>query len=130
MSYREEVITTRRGVTAPVRLGYITPAENNQAKSARESGRTTFTPGPDKIGWARLPAGHELYLRMSGLLWPEAAHRLANAAAVTRERVGKGQVILFAAPPAFRAAALGTTRLLLNALVYGPGMGASSPVRP
>ena len=29
-----------------------------------------------------------------------------------------------------RAATLGTTRILANALVCGPGMGASHPIRP
>jgi hypothetical protein len=67
---------------------------------------------------------------MSGLLWPEATHRLANAAYVTREPLGRGQVILFAVSPAFRAATRPATRVFLNALVYGPGYGAAQPVRP
>ena len=29
--------------------------------------------------------------RMSGLVWPEAAQRIANSAYLTRERVGKGK---------------------------------------
>jgi hypothetical protein len=69
-------------------------------------------------------------LRMSGLLWPEATQRLANAAYLTREGVGKGQVILFAGQPTFRAATLGTQRLFMNAIVNGPGMGANSPIIP
>ncbi|MDH7501363.1 MAG: M14 family metallopeptidase [Verrucomicrobiota bacterium] len=85
---------------------------------------------PPRVGWAALPPGAEMHLRMSGLLWPEAAHRLANAAWVTRESCGRGQIILFATPPTFRAATAGTTRVFLNALVYGPGFGAAQPVRP
>ncbi|MCX8108473.1 MAG: M14 family zinc carboxypeptidase, partial [Verrucomicrobiae bacterium] len=85
---------------------------------------------PSRVGWAALPAGTEMYLRLSGLLWPEAVHRLANSAWVTRETYGRGQIILFATPPTFRAAAAGTTRVFLNALVYGPGFGAAQPVRP
>lgn len=85
---------------------------------------------PPRVGWAALPPGTEMHLRMSGLLWPEAAHRLANAAWVTRESCGRGQIILFATPPTFRAATVGTTRVFLNALVYGPGFGAAQPVRP
>jgi hypothetical protein len=69
-------------------------------------------------------------LRMSGLLWPEAADRLANAAYATRESVGAGQLILFAADPNFRGAALGTARIFANAIVLGPGMGASEPIKP
>jgi hypothetical protein len=37
-------------------------------------------------------------------------------------------VILFAHAPAFRAAQLGAMRVLENALVLGPGMGASQAV--
>ena len=65
-------------------------------------------------------------LRMSGLLWPEARERWANTAYLTREGKGKGQVILFAGDPDMRAYNYGTRQLFLNALLYGPGMGASS----
>ena len=68
-------------------------------------------------------------LHLGGLLWPEAAGRLARTAYVAREKVGCGQVILFADDPNFRAWTLGTRRLLLNAMLYGPGLGTewSSP---
>ena len=62
------------------------------------------------------------------LLWPEARDRIANSAWVTRESVGRGQVILFAHAPAFRAAKLGAMRVLENALILGPGLGANQPV--
>ena len=65
-------------------------------------------------------------LQVSGLLWPEAAGRWARTACVTRESVGRGQVILFAGNPAFRGYWLGTRRLLMNAAVFGPGMGTST----
>jgi hypothetical protein len=71
-----------------------------------------------------------MYLRMSGLLWPEAVQRLANSAYVTREAIGRGQVILFTGEPVFRGASLGSMRLLANALIYGPGCGAAQPIRP
>jgi Zinc carboxypeptidase len=102
-------------VEAPVRLGVL---EASPGAAAR------------RVGWSVVPAGHDLRLRMSGLLWPEAAGRLANSAAVTREGVGKGQIILFANSPTFRGVTRGTARLLLNALVYGPGLGAESPIAP
>ena len=41
-------------------------------------------------------------LRLGGLLWPEAAARLADTAGATTESHGSGQVVRFAAPPAFR----------------------------
>ena len=71
-----------------------------------------------------------MHLRMSGLLWPEATYRLANSAYVTRESLGRGQIILFATGPTFRAATLGPTRAILNAMIYGPGFGAAQPIRP
>ncbi len=67
-------------------------------------------------------------LRLSGLLWPEARERWANSAYATVERVGYGQIILFASDPFFRAYTEGTGRLFLNALLYGPGMGTRQPV--
>ena len=66
-------------------------------------------------------------LRLSGLLWPEARERLANAAWLTVERKGAGQIVLFAAPPAFRGYHLASARLFANAVVLGPGLGASQP---
>lgn len=67
------------------------------------------------------------HLRLSGLLWPEAGARLADCAYATAERVGSGQLILFAAHPDFRGAWHGTRRLVLNAALLGPGCGASLP---
>jgi hypothetical protein len=37
--------------------------------------------------------------------------------------VGRGQVILFAADPDYRGWTLATRRLLVNAVLYGPGLG-------
>ena len=66
-------------------------------------------------------------LHLSGLLWPEAADRIARTACVTREAKGKGQVILFACDPTYRRATPATERLLLNAVLLGPGLGTSHP---
>lgn len=66
-------------------------------------------------------------MRLSGLLWPEARERWANTAYCTRESMGKGQVILFADEPFFRAYFHGTRRLLENAILLGPGMGTQFP---
>ena len=99
-------------VQVPFRIGVYHPAE----------GEATV------LNWAPVPAKQELRVRMSGLLWPEARERIASSAWVTREAIGRGQVILFAHPPAFRAAQLGAARVLENALILGPGMGTSQPV--
>ena len=67
---------------------------------------------------------------MSGLLWPEAAQRIANSAYLTRDRIGKGQLILFSGEPNFRGATLGTNRVWLNAVVYGAGLGTEPRITP
>jgi len=67
-------------------------------------------------------------LRLSGLLWDEARERWADTAWLTRESSGKGQVILFATLPNFRGYFHGAERLLLNALLLGPGFGARQPL--
>ena len=74
---------------------------------------------------ARFPEPERIHL--GGLLWPEAAGRLAHTAYATRERRGDGQVILFLDHPTFRAWPLDSQRMLLNALLYGPGIGTSWP---
>jgi hypothetical protein len=98
--------------------------------AAKAKAEKTKKPQVRKIGWASLPDEYEVNLRMSGLLWPEAAQRLANAAYLTRDAKGKGQVILFADQPMYRGATLGTNRLLLNAIVYGPALGTDRKIIP
>ena len=66
-------------------------------------------------------------MRLSGLLWAGARQRSADIAYATVERLGNGQVILFAADPFFRGYYEGSGRLLLNAVILGPGMGDSQP---
>ncbi len=67
-------------------------------------------------------------VRLSGLLWPEAKHRLSYASYLMRERVGQGQIITFAESPFFRAQYLGSGKLFLNAIFLGPGLGTSQAV--
>ena len=69
-------------------------------------------------------------VKMSGLVWPEASQRIANSAYLTREKVGKGQIILFSGEPNFRGASRGTNRLWLNAVIYGSGLGTDPIVNP
>jgi hypothetical protein len=66
------------------------------------------------------------HLRLAGLLWPEARDRLARTAYATRERKGKGQIILFAGEPAFRGGFRESERLLINAIMLGPGFGTAA----
>ncbi len=75
---------------------------------------------------ARFAAGRNL--RISGLLWPEARRRWGNTAYTTREKVGRGQLILFADDPFFRAYFYGSGRLLINAILLGPAFGAKEGV--
>lgn len=113
---------------APVRLGVLNQVEQGLWQSMMASSEDKQA--PRKIGWATLPSQYELRLRMSGLLWPEAAQRIANTAYLTRESKGNGQIILFADTPVFRGSTLGTNRLFLNAVVYGPGLGARQTIVP
>ena len=71
------------------------------------------------------PAGK---LRLSGLLWPEARAAWAGSAWVAVESAGAGQVVLFATPPAMRLLFRGTARILGNAVVLGPAIGANQPI--
>ena len=110
------ILMARSYVDTPVRIGQMIP--NNEINE------------PRIINWSSLPAGNDLNVRMSGLVWPEASQRIANSAYLTRERIGDGQVILFSGEPNFRGATLGTNRLWLNAIVYGPGLGTRSRINP
>jgi hypothetical protein len=62
-------------------------------------------------------------LRVAGLLWPEARDRWARTAFLTREAKGRGQIVLFAGEASYRAAFPATERLLINAILLGPGWG-------
>jgi hypothetical protein len=104
------------------------PKDKDQDAQDEEKGDKKEDKKP--VPWAPTPEGYELRLRMSGLLWPEAADRLANTPYVTREAVGNGQVILFASTPTFRGSAKGTSRIFANAMILGPGMGAQAPIKP
>jgi hypothetical protein len=106
------------GVEAPFRMGVVRGA-NKQAKQAEHW---------QDYGWGGLPPGQTLELRLAGLLWPEAAERIAHTAWVTRESKGRGQIILFATTPVFRGASHGMQRVLGNAVVYGPGMGTGTMI--
>ena len=108
------VLMTDKNSQAAVRIGEIIDSpENNEVKV---------------LNWSTIPAGKDINIRMSGLVWPEAAQRIANSAYVTRERLGSGQVILFSGEPNFRGSTLGTNRLWLNAVVYGAGLGTSKKI--
>lgn len=152
----QPILMAAEGVEAPVRYGHWVAARPaNNASAAAGTGERRSRPDPSdpsdpsdpqanatkdtdkkdgkepaRLGWCAPPPDTETYLRMSGLLWPEAAHRLANSACVTRERLGRGQVILFSTSPTFRGATRGPMRIFLNAVVCGPGWGASQGIVP
>ncbi len=67
-------------------------------------------------------------LRLSGLLWPEARDRWARTCYATREGKGRGQIVLFAGEPVFRGFFHGTERLLINAVLLGPGWGSDAGI--
>jgi hypothetical protein len=121
MSADESNAVVRVGVFNPIpEIATPTHVEKDSDQQKSDSEKHTS----NVIGWSSLPQGQELLVRMSGLLWPEAAQRIANSAYLTHEKAGNGQIILFSGQPNFRGAARGTNRLLLNAVVYGAGLGS------
>ena len=105
---------TGKNAEAVVRIGDLVNTDNNNEFK--------------QINWSSIPPGKNITVRMSGLVWPEAAQRIANSAYLTREGIGRGQIIMFAGEPNFRGSAKGTNRLWLNAVIYGAGLGASSKI--
>jgi hypothetical protein len=67
-------------------------------------------------------------IRLAGLVWPEARERWAKTTWLAREAKGKGQIVMFATPPNFRGYFRGAERLLLNAMLLGPGLGTRSSI--
>ncbi len=59
-------------------------------------------------------------LKLAGFVWPEARKALARTLYTWVERAGRGQVILFADDPNFRATQLSTLRLFFNAIFLAP----------
>jgi hypothetical protein len=129
-----EVLVTKSGAQAPVRVGVLQPdlpvKPTTAVPPSLEAKRDQEAETRPTHGWSTLPPPYSLDLRLSGLLWPEASARLASSAYLTREPVGSGQVILFASSPLFRAATTGTARLFQNAVVFGPGLGSDPVIAP
>ena len=109
------ILMTGGNSTAALRIGELIPNKDSKTKT---------------INWSQIPSGYDLNVRMSGLVWPEASQRIANSAYLTREKIGKGQIILFSGEPNFRGSARGTNRLWLNAVIYGTGLGTNPLVNP
>ena len=109
------ILMTGGNSTAALRIGELIPNKDSKTKT---------------INWSQIPSGYDLNVRMSGLVWPEASQRIANSAYLTREKIGKGQIILFSGEPNFRGSARGTNRLWLNAVVYGSGLGTNLLINP
>ncbi len=107
------ILMTGGNSQAILRIGELSPNKDSETKT---------------INWSQIPSGYDLNVRMSGLVWPEASQRIANSAYLTREKFGKGQIILFSGEPNFRGSARGTNRLWLNAVIYGSGLGTDSIV--
>jgi hypothetical protein len=114
---------TLRGLVDPD--AWVTTGLDDVLPVLVSSGDVFLSKPPVKTAVRLSPAAE---LRLGGLLWPEARERHAESAWLTVERVGNGQIILFAAPPAFRGYHLASARLFANAVVLGPGLGASQPV--
>jgi hypothetical protein len=97
-----------------VGCGKTLPVMFNTNYAYMTAGNSVQVPG-------RLADGKDI--RLSGLVWPEARARWSKTGYLTREAKGKGQVIMFAAQPNFRGYFYAAERLLLNAMLLGPGFG-------
>lgn len=84
----------------------------------RENDALVAGGGADLVG--RFAVARDLAL--AGLVWPEAVGYVAGSAMLVCERMGRGQVVLFANDALFRGYSLGSERLFLNALLYGPAL--------
>ena len=109
----QPVLMTKDRQQAVVRVGVL--REDSDASEAQAVNWSTYR------GQCTYCANERTHLAGS-------AARIANSAYVTRERVGKGQVILFSGQPNFRGSTRGVGRIWLNALVYGAGLGTSPKV--
>jgi len=101
-------------------LGDEAPGEWSGARVETEYALLADPPAPVVGAFAA-----EDSLRLGGILWPEARERWACTAYLTREPVGRGQVILFASDPCQRGALYATQRAWLNAALLGPGLGTT-----
>lgn len=91
---------------------------NDGDLAATVQGNYAFTISREGQNVAAFPAEREL--RLAGFMWPEAQRAMARSLYLWTESAGRGQTILFADDPNFRATQLSTTRLFFNAVVLGP----------
>jgi hypothetical protein len=59
-------------------------------------------------------------VKLAGFMWPEVQNAMARTLFAWVEPAGRGNVILFAEDPNFRATQLSTLRLFFNAVFLGP----------
>jgi hypothetical protein len=102
-------------------LGFGYPAD----AAATVQSNFAFTISRTGSNVAAYPA--EADLKVAGFLWPEARRALARTLYLWREPSGRGQIVLFADDPNFRATQLATMRLFFNAVVLGPSFVRRTP---
>ena len=85
---------------------------------ATVSGNYAFSISRDGQNVAAFP--DERAVRIAGFMWPEAQRALARTLYLWSEPAGRGQVVLFADDPNFRATQLSTLRMFFNAVVLAP----------
>jgi hypothetical protein len=90
-----------------------TVASNYAFTISRTGQNAAALPGEDSV-------------KLAGFLWPEARQALARTLYAWRETAGRGQVILFADDPNFRATQLSTLRLFVNAVLLGPSFAGGA----
>lgn len=99
-------------ISHPLGFGY-----KNRSLPLYKNSTVFLKPGNDPFNKVAL-FKDEPYL--SGYIHPENLELIKNSAAVLAEQKGRGTVIMFSDDPNFRAMMLGTHRIFVNALFFGP----------
>ena len=88
------------------------------------TGQLESDDGPTTVIFAAVKGGYgnTVMIDHGGGMVTLYAHQ-SRFAVSAGQRVGRGQVILFLNEPQFRGRTLGTRRMLVNAILYGPGLG-------
>lgn len=100
--------------------GYTSEESAKVPCAIQVDGSRFFKPGTG--GFAAVAFGEEDKKLLSGWAWPNDSEKhLKGAAAVWEQPLGQGHVVAFMWNPAERAMFPGQMKLMLNAIVLGPG---------
>lgn len=99
---------------------FLTAGLRDNVVYAMVNSRRIFTPLARGTGFNLGVFAPKEKLLASGFLFPQSEQQLPGKAFFMMQRHGRGLVLAFAEPPAFRGITRGTTQLLANAVLLGP----------